>query len=113
MIWNMIGSQATEQGDCSKFKSFNPLPHSCKKDPTIVDLLSGAHYNQQIPHCCRGGVLSSLAQDPTSEVSKFELTVGSSGASRKTIRLPRNFTLKTLGPSYTRGLQRLLDQLNI
>jgi hypothetical protein len=27
--------------------------------------------------------------------------------------LPRNFTLKTLGPSYTRGLQRLLDQLNI
>jgi hypothetical protein len=27
--------------------------------------------------------------------------------------LPRNFTLKTLGPSYTCGLQRLLDQLNI
>ncbi|WJX67459.1 hypothetical protein P8452_51924 [Trifolium repens] len=63
----MIGSQATEQGDCSKFNSFNPLPHSCKKDPTIVDLLSGAHYNQQ-PHCCRGGILISLAQDPTNEI---------------------------------------------
>jgi hypothetical protein len=36
MIWNMIGSQATEQGDCSKFKSFNPLPHSCKKDPKHI-----------------------------------------------------------------------------
>ncbi|KAI9117620.1 hypothetical protein K1719_011786 [Acacia pycnantha] len=57
------GRSTTEQGDCSRFKG--NIPHCCKKDPTVVDLLPGTPYNQQIANCCRGGVLNSWAQDPT------------------------------------------------
>ncbi|MCI70816.1 protein COBRA-like, partial [Trifolium medium] len=47
----MMGSQATEQGDCSKFKS--GIPHCCKKNPTVVDKLSGTPYNQRVANCCK------------------------------------------------------------
>ncbi|KAK2420107.1 COBRA extracellular glycosyl-phosphatidyl inositol-anchored protein family [Trifolium repens] len=39
-IWDMLGAQTTEQGDCSRFKG-NIIPHCCKKIPTVVDLLPG------------------------------------------------------------------------
>ncbi|CAN1311931.1 Protein COBRA [Linum perenne] len=53
VIWNMMGAQTTEQGDCSKYKG--NVPHCCKKTPTVVDLLPGTPYNQQIANCCKGG----------------------------------------------------------
>ncbi|CAK7357244.1 unnamed protein product [Dovyalis caffra] len=52
IIWSMMGGQTTEQGDCSKFKG--NVPHCCKKTPTVVDLLPGTPYNQQVANCCKG-----------------------------------------------------------
>ncbi|KEH25134.1 hypothetical protein MtrunA17_Chr6g0455401 [Medicago truncatula] len=101
VIWNMVGSQTTEQGDCSKFKG--NIPHCCKKDPTVVDLLPGTPYNQQTANCCKGGVLSSWAQDPTNAVASFQVIVGRAGTTNKTVKLPQNFTLKAPGPGYTCG----------
>lgn len=99
VIWSIVGAQATEQGDCSKFKG--NLPHCCKKTPLIVDLLPGAPYNQQYANCCKGGVVSSWGQDPSSAVSAFQVSVGLAGTSNKTVKLPRNFTLYAPGPGYT------------
>ncbi|KAL5060495.1 hypothetical protein RYX36_032099 [Vicia faba] len=77
MIWNMVGSQTTKLGDCSKSKG--EISHSCKKDPTVIDLLPGTPYNQQDANCCKGDVLSSWAQDPSKSVSSFQPSVGSAG----------------------------------
>jgi hypothetical protein len=101
VIWNMMGAQTTEQGDCSKFKG--NVPHCCKKDPTVVDLLPGTPYNQQIANCCKGGVMSSWVQDPANAASSFQVSVGSAGTTNKTVRLPKNFTLRAPGPGYTCG----------
>ncbi|KAM7277792.1 hypothetical protein ACFE04_004926 [Oxalis oulophora] len=101
VIWSMVGAQATEQGDCSKYKS--NVPHCCKKDPTVVDLLPGTPYNQQIANCCKGGVINSWIQDPGNAVSSFQVSVGAAGTTNKTVRVPRNFTLKAPGPGYTCG----------
>ncbi|KAJ6738674.1 PROTEIN COBRA [Salix koriyanagi] len=83
VIWSMLGGQATEQGDCSKFKG--NIPHCCKKSPTVVDLLPGIPYNQQIANCCKGGVISSWAQDPANAASSFQLSVGSAGTNKRRI----------------------------
>ncbi|KAJ9163501.1 hypothetical protein P3X46_023163 [Hevea brasiliensis] len=99
IIWSMVGAQATEQGDCSKFKI--NIPHCCKRNPTVVDLLPGVPYNQQIANCCKGGVVSSWGQDPSTAVSSFQLSVGQSGTTNKTVRLPKNFTLLGPGRGYT------------
>lgn len=99
IIWSMAGGQATDQGDCSKFKG--TIPHCCKRNPTIVDFLPGVPSTQQIANCCKGGVLSSWGQDPTSAVSAFQLSVGRSGTTNKTVRLPKNFTLLGPGLGYT------------
>lgn len=101
VIWEMMGGQATEQGDCSSFKG--NIPHSCKKNPTIVDLLPGTPYNKQIANCCRGGVISSLVQDPADAISSFQLSVGQAGTTNTTVILPDNFTLHSPGPGYTCG----------
>lgn len=45
VIWSIVGAQATDQGDCSKFK--NNIPHCCRRNPVIVDLLPGVPMNQQ------------------------------------------------------------------
>ncbi|XP_020592413.1 COBRA-like protein 1 [Phalaenopsis equestris] len=74
VIWSMVGAQTTEQGDCSKFKG--NIPHCCKKDPSVVDLLPGTPYNMQIANCCKGGVISSWVQDPPNAISAFQLSVG-------------------------------------
>lgn len=104
IIWSMLGAQTVEQGDCSKFKG--DIPHCCKKDPTVVDLLPSAPYNQRMENCCRGGVLSSWVQDHANAVTSFQLTVGQSGTSNKTVKAPMNFTLKAPGPGYTCGPTR-------
>lgn len=101
VIWSMMGAQTTEQGDCSKFKA--GIPHCCKKDPTVVDLLPGTPYNQQIANCCKGGVLNSWGQDASTAVSSFQVSVGSAGTTNRTVKMPKNFTLKAPGPGYTCG----------
>ncbi|KAH7532775.1 COBRA-like protein 1 [Ziziphus jujuba] len=106
VIWSMVGGQATEQGDCSKYKT--TIPHSCKKTPTIVDLMPGTPYNQQIANCCKGGVLSSWIQDPANAAGSFQLSVGAAGTSNKTVRAPKNFTLNAPGPGYSCGKARIV-----
>ncbi|KAA0058008.1 protein COBRA-like [Cucumis melo var. makuwa] len=106
VIWSMMGGQTTEQGDCSRFKG--NTPHCCKKDPTVVDLLPGTPYNQQIANCCKGGVINSWAQDPANAASSFQVSVGAAGTSNKTVKLPKNFTLKAPGPGYTCGPAKIV-----
>ncbi|CAK9192251.1 unnamed protein product [Sphagnum troendelagicum] len=101
VIWTMLGAEAMTQGDCSQFHS--DTPHSCARNPSIVDLLPGVPYNQQVANCCRGGVLASFAQDPANAVAAFQITVGRSGNTNTTVKLPKNFALKTPGPGYTCG----------
>ncbi|KAL0911171.1 hypothetical protein M5K25_019291 [Dendrobium thyrsiflorum] len=108
VIWSMVGSQTTEQGDCSKFKG--NIPHCCKKDPTVVDLMPGTPYNMQIANCCKGGVLSSWVQDPPNAISAFQISVGNAGTTNKTVRVPKNFTLKAPGPGYTCGAAKIVKQ---
>nr|XP_040248986.1 COBRA-like protein 3 isoform X2 [Aegilops tauschii subsp. strangulata] len=101
VIWSMVGAQTTEQGDCSKFKT-NP-PHCCKRDPTVIDLLPGTPYKDQVANCCKGGVISTFNQDPANAASSFQISVGLAGTTNKTVKVPKNFTLKTPGPGYTCG----------
>ncbi|CAI9111710.1 OLC1v1012000C1 [Oldenlandia corymbosa var. corymbosa] len=106
VIWSMTGAQATDQGDCSTFKA--NIPHCCKKTPTIVDLLPGTPYNQQVANCCKGGVISSMVQNPATALSSFQINVGQSGTSNTTVRLPKNFTIATPGPGYTCGPAKIV-----
>ena len=106
VIWSMVGAQATEQGDCSKFKA--NLPHSCTRTPAVVDLLPGVPYNQQISNCCRGGVLSAYGQDPSASVAAFQVSVGQAGTTNRTVKLPKNFTLLGPGPGYTCGPAKIV-----
>lgn len=107
VIWTMVGAQTTEQGDCSKFTG-GTVPHCCKKNPTVVDLLPGVPYNQQFTNCCKGGVLSSWGQDPSTAVSAFQVSVGQAGTSNKTVKLPKNFTLLGPGSGYTCGPAKIV-----
>ncbi|WOH09795.1 hypothetical protein DCAR_0729254 [Daucus carota subsp. sativus] len=106
VIWSMVGAQTTEQGNCSKYKDY--VPHSCMKNPKVVDLLPGTPYNQQIANCCKGGLLSSLLQDPSNAASSFQLSVGESGSNNKTVRVPKNFTLEAPGPGYICGPAKIV-----
>ncbi|CAL0314713.1 unnamed protein product [Lupinus luteus] len=47
------------------------------------------------PHCCK--------KDPTVvySVSSFQVSVGRAGTTNKTVKVPKNFTLKAPGPGYT------------
>ena len=101
IIWTMVGGQTTEQGDCSQFKG--NIPHCCKRDPAVVDLLPGTPYNMQVANCCKGGVLNSWVQDPVSAVASFQISVGRSGSTNYTVKAPLNFTLKGPGPGYSCG----------
>lgn len=101
IIWAMMGAQATEQGDCAKFKI--KIPHSCKRSPQVVDLLPGASFNMQYTNCCKGGVLTSWGQDPSGAVAAFQMGVGLSGRSNKTVKLPTDFKLRGPGPGYSCG----------
>eukprot|EP01018_Ginkgo_biloba_P019943 Gb_25603 [translate_table: standard] len=100
VIWSMAGAQATEQGNCSPFQN-DRIPHSCSRNPNIVDLLPGDNYTNQFRNCCKGGVLAAWAQEPTNSVSAFQITVGRSGNTNKTVRLPKNFSFRAPGPGYT------------
>lgn len=106
VIWSMVGGQTTEQGDCSKYKG--NIPHCCQKTPTVVDLLPGTPYNQQIANCCKGGVINSWAQDPGNAASSFQVSVGAAGTTNKTVKVPKNFTLRAPGPGYTCGPAKIV-----
>ncbi|KAL6650139.1 hypothetical protein ACP70R_014363 [Stipagrostis hirtigluma subsp. patula] len=106
VIWSIVGAQATEQGDCSKFKG--GIPHCCKRTPAVVDLLPGVPYNQQIANCCKAGVVAAYGQDPAASVSAFQVSVGLAGTTNKTVKLPKNFTLMGPGPGYTCGPARVV-----
>ncbi|WJX80831.1 hypothetical protein P8452_63775 [Trifolium repens] len=79
-----------------------------KENPTVVDFLPGTPYNQQVANCCKGGVLSSWAQDPTNAVASFQISVGRAGTTNKTVKVPKNFTLKAPGPGYTCGPAKIV-----
>ncbi|MBA0757318.1 hypothetical protein Gotri_020424 [Gossypium trilobum] len=98
VIWSMVGAQAIDRGDCSNFKT--NIPHSCETSPAIVDLLPGS-VPQQLPNCCKGGVLGSWGQrDKAATVSWFQVSVGHSGTSRKTVKVPKGFYLLGPGAGY-------------
>ncbi|KAL8061184.1 hypothetical protein ABFX02_02G070900 [Erythranthe guttata] len=99
VIWAMTGAETTEQGDCSRFIGAS-LPHSCAKIPVVIDLLPNAPFNKQVNNCCRGGILTSMMQDPAGYLSAFEMNVGSA-SSHLNIFVPANFTLGF--PGYTCG----------
>ncbi|WOL07017.1 COBRA-like protein 7 isoform X1 [Canna indica] len=99
VIWGMWGAESTNQGNCSRFKGDN-LPHCCEKSPTIVDLSPGTPYNMQTKNCCRGGVLSSLVQDPSTTLSSFQMVImDSSNISDPSVGKPSNFSIGV--PGYT------------
>ncbi|CAN4110695.1 unnamed protein product [Withania somnifera] len=100
VIWDMWGAETTEQGDCSAIKAANP-PHCCEKEPVIVDLLPGAPYNKQVANCCKGGMLTSLTQDPGKYGASFEMSIASVSNDGSGHRMPENFTLGI--PGYTCG----------
>ncbi|CAE6252178.1 unnamed protein product [Arabidopsis arenosa] len=95
VIWNMFGAKTTQQGDCSMFKG--NIPHSCVRKPTVVDLLPGTPFNQQIANCCKSGVLKPGLE------SAFQLSVGNAGNSVKTARMPANFIFTAPKQQYICG----------
>ncbi|KZV30900.1 COBRA-like protein 6-like, partial [Dorcoceras hygrometricum] len=98
VIWRIRGAEATEQGNCSAFKVSEP-PHCCEKEPTIIDLLPGAPYNNQEENCCKGGVLSSMTQDPAKYIAAFQMQIGTSGTNGHLPQVAQNFSLGL--PGYT------------
>ncbi|KAJ8764970.1 hypothetical protein K2173_010435 [Erythroxylum novogranatense] len=98
VIWSMSGAFATVQGDCSNFKY--QIPHSCMPNPVIADLMPYASPQNMSEHCCRGGLISGNAIDPSRSYSIFEMTVGNLGAN-STVYPPVNLTLLAPGPGYT------------
>jgi len=106
VIWSMVGGQTTEQGDCSKFKG--NIPHSCKKNPTVVDLLPDTPFDQQIEHCCKGGVLTSWFEDHANSTSAFQISVGQAGTTSRTVKLPIHFKFTAPRAAYACGPARVI-----
>ncbi|XP_057808026.1 COBRA-like protein 6 isoform X2 [Salvia miltiorrhiza] len=102
VIWNMLGAEATEQGNCSLFKG-KVLPHCCEREPVIIDLLPAAPYNKQVANCCRGGILTSVTQDPAKHISAFQMHIGTADADGPSSKpgMPTAFSLGA--PGYTCG----------
>ena len=101
VIWSMKGAFATDMGNCSSYKS--QIPHSCKKDPVIADLM----FNQASPEnmtegCCRGGVLYPMAINPSNSFSSFEVQVGNQQVNGS-VHAPKHLTLLAPGPGYSCG----------
>ncbi|KAK1297192.1 COBRA-like protein 1 [Acorus calamus] len=69
IIWAISGSLATQQGNCSSFK--NRIPHSCRPDPIIVDLMPNTRPDNRSANCCQAGVLSGWAIDGLNSFSSF------------------------------------------
>ena len=100
VIWKMWGAEATQQGNCSRFKG-QEKPHCCEQQPVIVDLLPGTPYNLQVSTCCKGGVLSSMIQDPTMYAASFQMNYNKASKPQHKSPVPENFTLGI--PGYSCG----------
>lgn len=101
VIWSMRGAFATDMGNCSSFTS--QIPHSCKKNPVIADLmLDQASPDNMTEGCCRGGTLYPSSIDPSKSFASFEVQVGSQEGNA-TIHVPHNLTLMAPGPGYSCG----------
>lgn len=96
----MSGAFAAEQGDCSPSSFKFQKPHCCKKDPDIVDLMPHAMPQNMSQDCCRGGLLSAWAIEPSQSFSSFEMTVGNLEGNSSGNR-PVNLTFLAPGPGYT------------
>lgn len=101
VIWYMQGAEAKEQGVCNKTLGTTP-PHCCLKHPVIIDLQPGASLNKQAANCCKGGVLTSMTQDPNKYASHFQMSVGfGSNMAASKPKMPKKFKFGT--PGYTCG----------
>lgn len=98
VIWSMSGAIATDRGSCANYNG-SQMPHSCKKDPIIVDLGSDVSQNRS-EHCCGGGILSALVVDPLNSFTSFELEVRNLG-NNPLGQAPNNVTLMAPGPGYS------------
>ena len=96
----MSGAFATQQGNCSTF--VNDIPHCCKKDPVIADLMPEAAPENRSKDCCNGGLLAAWAINPLKSFSSFELRVGNLERNSNGNK-PVNLTLLAPGPGYTCG----------
>ena len=98
VIWSMSGAFATQQGNCSSFKS--QTPHCCMKTPVIVDLEPTSAPENMTEDCCHGGILSAWAITPSNSFSSFEIEVrnleGNSYGNK-----PLNLILMAPSPGYT------------
>ncbi|KAL5723186.1 hypothetical protein ACHQM5_006610 [Ranunculus cassubicifolius] len=101
---------ADKFGDCHAFQG-DYIPHCCSRDPEVVDLLPETPYNVRITNCCKGGILSSLSQDPSHAVNSFQLHVGLAGNSRKLFQMPSNFSLNAPGSAYTCGNYEMVSPI--
>lgn len=100
VIWSMSGAIATDRGDCSSY-SGSQMPHSCKKDPIIIDIAQDVTQNRS-DHCCRSGRLSARAVDSFNSFSSFELEVRNLEEKENSLgQAPNNVTLMAPGPGYT------------
>ncbi|KAK6916674.1 COBRA, plant [Dillenia turbinata] len=99
VIWEISGAYAAQQGNCSNFK--DPIPHSCKRDPNILDLPQGTPDNKS-GNCCHGGLLAAWAIEPPMSYSSFDIKVGNLGGIFSAYK-PANVTLMAPGPGYTCG----------
>ncbi|XP_060963715.1 COBRA-like protein 1 [Cannabis sativa] len=102
VIWSMRGAFATDMGNCSSFNS--QIPHSCKKDPVIADLLlEQASPESMTAGCCRGGTLYPQTISPSNSFSSFEVQVGTPEGHASSAHAPKNLILLAPGPGYTCG----------
>ncbi|GAB2222001.1 hypothetical protein Droror1_Dr00013198 [Drosera rotundifolia] len=100
VINHIAGAEAKEQGVCNQTLG-GQIPHCCLKNPVIIDLRPGAPYNKQVTNCCKGGVLSSMMQDPSNAVAMFQMNIGNNRGSTFKFKLPRRFRFGS--PGYTCG----------
>lgn len=106
IIWAMSGAFATTQGNSSSFKF--QTPHSCQKSPVIADLMPDALPENRTDDCCKGGLLTAWAINPSKSFSTFEMMIGNLG-SNPNVQAPLNLTLMAPGPGYTCGLVEETD----
>eukprot|EP00850_Spirogloea_muscicola_P015772 SM000124S25904 [mRNA] locus=s124:60697:63359:+ [translate_table: standard] len=105
-IWTMQGAEAKYQGDCTN--AIDPMdptrvPHSCEKIPIILDLVADINrpYTDLVANCCKSGVLAAWAQDVNNSASTFQMAIGNSSHTLKTVRVPQNFSIGVPGYSCT------------
>lgn len=84
------------------------LPASCTRSPTIADLTANAPRSSKADGCCKGGVLLTNHQDPEKSTVSFQVSVGRSGTTKRTVLSPRNFTFVVPGGDYTCGHARVV-----